>query len=225
MRRGAQRGFTLIELLTVMAIMSILSSMLFPSFAKARCKAEQADCISNLSQLGKAFIMYVSDNDSLMPPHDLNNWQQAQHQFGFVVPNWANTSTSNWAKSIYPYLKSYEVYLCKSTFGCAPGSDDTIPNTSYTMNGCFAATMLDSAPKPSSTIVLYDWTFDFSWASVNPARDPAASGAYRRFVRRGEAPHEEQFDCLFADGHAKRVPGTTLEDDLYYAPVEGLFYF
>ena len=44
-------GFTLIELLVVIAIVAILAGMLFPVFAKAREKARQSSCASNLKQM------------------------------------------------------------------------------------------------------------------------------------------------------------------------------
>ena len=62
-----QRGFTLIELLVVIAIIAILAAILFPVFSKVREKARQASCLSNLKQLGLAFVQYVQDYDERLP--------------------------------------------------------------------------------------------------------------------------------------------------------------
>jgi prepilin-type N-terminal cleavage/methylation domain-containing protein/prepilin-type processing-associated H-X9-DG protein len=62
-----KRAFTLIELLVVIAIIAILAAILFPVFAQAKAAAKKTACLSNLKQLGVAFMLYQGDADDAFP--------------------------------------------------------------------------------------------------------------------------------------------------------------
>ncbi|HUO07200.1 MAG TPA: prepilin-type N-terminal cleavage/methylation domain-containing protein [Phycisphaerae bacterium] len=60
-RAYASGGFTLIELLVVVAIIAILIAILLPSLGRAKDRAKETRCASNLKMLGTAATEYAND--------------------------------------------------------------------------------------------------------------------------------------------------------------------
>lgn len=72
--KRSERGvfkFTLIELLIVIAIISILSSLLLPVLNSAREKARAISCVTNLKQWGFLLNNYASDNNDFGPSPEI----------------------------------------------------------------------------------------------------------------------------------------------------------
>jgi prepilin-type N-terminal cleavage/methylation domain-containing protein/prepilin-type processing-associated H-X9-DG protein len=154
------RGFTLIELLVVIAIIAILAAILFPVFAKAREKARQTSCLSNIKQLDLAMLQYTSDNNETYPALD----------------NWMVSPGTIWASEIYPYVKSTGVYVCpddsstalvdggtgygqSATWHLSYIMNEEMGNVAWTVDGAgppLWTTKQSVIVKPATTVILCD---------------------------------------------------------------------
>ncbi len=111
------RGFTLIELLVVIAIIAILAAILFPVFAKARDKARQITCVSNVRQIGLGVLQYVQDYDEKFP---------FGYDWGTTKPppiqDDPNPQCGN-KLQIDPYIKTGKVWYCPSDANWAKSNE------------------------------------------------------------------------------------------------------
>jgi prepilin-type N-terminal cleavage/methylation domain-containing protein/prepilin-type processing-associated H-X9-DG protein len=101
-QRRSEGGFTLIELLVVISIIATLASIIFPTFSKAREKAREIQCASNLSQIGKALMMYMQDYDGtfLLYGYTKGGGEWSPYQFGSAVFD------------LQPYVKDWRIFRC-----------------------------------------------------------------------------------------------------------------
>jgi prepilin-type N-terminal cleavage/methylation domain-containing protein/prepilin-type processing-associated H-X9-DG protein len=208
-RSGRSQAFTLIELLVVIAIIAILAAILFPVFAQARAKARQTACLSNEKQIGTSLMLYAQDYDETLPGNNNKNAEATGLALGFMDPG----SVRNWAKSLMPYVKSYDVWNCPQAeprllttspeynYSSAAGAG----NTNLYLNGIVADQPLSVIPNPADIIFLHETSVLTRTCQVRPRLTAVtATNTYTE----ANTPtynfiHSAGANLLFCDGHAK----------------------
>jgi prepilin-type N-terminal cleavage/methylation domain-containing protein/prepilin-type processing-associated H-X9-DG protein len=190
-----KRGFTLIELLVVIAIIAILAAILFPVFAKAREKARQTSCLSNLKQMSLGLLMYAQDYDECFPGTYEKMGQSA---------DWPLVA---WWDIIQPYVKNTQLMVCPSTrtYPSYGANRSLMPDARDDFDSS-----MGKITKPSETFLVFDawqaasWCADGNWYAGHPGCGCyGARAAGTRNDGLDISAHNDGFNAALADGHAK----------------------
>ena len=192
-----RKGFTLIELLVVIAIIAILAAILFPVFAKAREKARQTSCLSNMKQLGLAQLQYCQDYDEVLVPN-------ATAVYTYLAPdgtviNISPPSAMLWMYLIYPYVKNVQVFNCPSHSNeWSPSAYDA--SFGYGKNEFLGGRSLAQCYSPADTILCCD--SDYYLSDWDVTADPDGSTGSDNATMPA-ARHNNGANFSFVDGHSK----------------------
>ncbi|NSW54742.1 MAG: DUF1559 domain-containing protein [Armatimonadetes bacterium] len=222
-----RRGFTLIELLVVIAIIAILAAILFPVFARAREKARQSSCQSNLKQIGLAYAMYSQDYDERIAPNSIGS------AMGTVwVPG-----------LLQPYIKNTQIWVCPSyntlqataAVGIQGATNCACAGTYYRLRGGYGPNYGDTSrlnpwpvpsgrkesdiPAPSTTLLVADsHCVVASPPGVWPSDGTQTSGNLPYSLR-----HNEGANVLYCDGHVKWQGYGGMEPCTLGGPAKGMW--
>jgi prepilin-type N-terminal cleavage/methylation domain-containing protein/prepilin-type processing-associated H-X9-DG protein len=226
-----KRGFTLIELLVVIAIIAILAAILFPVFARAREKARQSNCLSNVKQIMLGMKQYVSDYDQSYPPgiiRTVGSWT--------TPDGTATTGNLPWFLAIEPYMKNVQILNCPSVSTQYDGGT-SFNDISYGMNEWLSMTggrygMYEYAYYnrygpiqekdinfPSETMCIGEkgdtgsYIIDcllWDYRNYGVATDNDNGRTNLALDR-----HNEGLNVGFVDGHAKWLKGSNIPDDAW----------
>jgi prepilin-type N-terminal cleavage/methylation domain-containing protein/prepilin-type processing-associated H-X9-DG protein len=226
---SVRRGFTLIELLVVIAIIAILAAILFPVFAKAKEKAKQASCMSNMKQIALALIQYATDYDDRLP---IGGLQGTGVPIGTAWDGRPVVDYYDWRSSMQPYVKNAAITLCPSfemqneplwAPCCTNTSRGWLEGLRRSYAGCHSWAHTGYAPygrnfsevtRPATLIMVMEsreWYADLgTWTMNWRAWFDSSKGIY--------TSHNGMCNWAFYDGHVKAMKPYTTFGALTWAP-------
>lgn len=159
-------------------------------FARAREKARQTSCLSNVKQMGLGAMMYVQDYDEMLT----RTW------YGPT----AYPGPYQWTHCMQPYVKNTQVFQCPSQKTLAVGYAMNVAYYGGSGVSGIAANSpygreLAAIADPAGCVLLLDHTgsFEYGWQYISSQ----ASNPVTYWTER----HNDGLNCGFCDGHAKWI--------------------
>ena len=191
-----RRAFTLVEILVVIAIISLLAAIIFPTFALVRANARKTSCLSNLKQIGAAMEMYKADYDGRFPfavdPYDKYTNGGFGSGFDALIPTLPLVN-----EVLLPYSS-------KPIFQCA--GDTGFEFDEQTGQRVDA---LPSSYEKFGTSYYYRTEVAFAQIHESALRDPVKLNlmfdAAGQWHAGGILRRDQRYNTLFADSHVKNL--------------------
>ena len=183
----------------MVAIIAILAAILLPALSKARKRARQATCASNLKQINLALMMYSDDYNGYMPYHN---------------PSYSDV----WYPKLVKYMNNnYKIFDCpttKSNFAIYIGGK-LVSYLEYVINYRLTHPWAYNNPYPPVKIQRIRYPSDTVWLAeviINPA-DPWSNAGFGWGASPGTSrwgfPHNNGANFAFVAGNVEWYPKQT----------------
>jgi len=212
-RKGA---FTLIEMLVVMAIITILASMLLPALGKAKEKASAIYCLNNLHQLGVSMELYGDDSNDRLPLSSANITIPGQGGWTTGTPNYG----PSWTFALQPYYQNTNVLRCpaltqkyrQSGYSYFMGSYGFAVDAANTNMVSPASVNMHSIYSTSMYVISGDCNYN-----ADPTNADLNNDDVDTLFGQPSPIHNNHVNVLFADWHAK-VYKSFYPSDMTFSP-------
>lgn len=194
--RGRERaGWTLPELLIVAAVVALLLVLSVPAFNRVRAQSRNVGCLSNLRQIGMAFLRYQQDSGGLIPPGGRGKlaWNVQLKPYGIIIHD-------------------PSPLLCPAD----PAADNSFATAGYSYS-------MNIDLKSSKQSIIFDGTLDWTPIRANAVTFPAktilmgdsetkVAGRWLRYEAFFGERHGGHVNFVFCDGHAESLTKEETKD-------------
>jgi prepilin-type N-terminal cleavage/methylation domain-containing protein/prepilin-type processing-associated H-X9-DG protein len=196
--RTTRRGFTLVELLVVIAVIAILAALLLPAIERARAQARRVQCLSQLKQIGLAFLSFAHDHNNQFPMKVSTNLGGSLEFVG--AANRLNGGFFSAFRHFQPlsnYLVEARVLVCPRDRRARPTNFPGLrnENISYFVN-------VDAEPGETDSIVAGD-------GNIREIVSAGVAGTAQQISWTGDL-HRFAGNVLFGDGHVEQLNNARL---------------
>jgi prepilin-type processing-associated H-X9-DG protein len=218
----------LIELLVVVSVIGLLAGLALPAISGGLKKAREGRCMSNLKQLGIAWLRFATDHDGRLPS-----------------TGWKN----NTANSPYPGILEYvglpstlgsDPWQRETCFTCPVLQADKKTSTQAALWRTFSVNKyasedyvnrsdaykryLNRIQRPSLFAVAMDGGYDPSRPANDRYTQSVSNDDAGKYLPQIQSPHQGFTHVLLADGHVGKVNREQIDDKVQPSGNSSVFW-